>query len=68
MERDAFFYMRKNQNIFVMVGIDEEMFQHLVNSYKKLWANKKLGQNVAVLNLVREILHAAEEGCREEVD
>ena len=30
MERDAFFYMRKNQNIFVMVGIDEEMFQHYV--------------------------------------
>lgn len=65
MKRDAFFYMRKNETINVMVEMDEEMFEHLTDSYKELWVSKKLGDNIAALNLVKEILHAAEEGCKE---
>lgn len=65
MKRDTFFYMRKNQNINVMVTMDEEMFKHLLDSYKELRAPKKLGDNIAALNLIKEILHAAEEGCQE---
>ena len=64
MKRDAFFYMRKNETINVMIGMDEEMFNHLVESYKELWASKKLGDNIAALNLIKEILQAAEEGCK----
>jgi hypothetical protein len=67
MKRDAFFYMCKNKIINVMVEMDEEMFTHLVESYKELWLSKKLGDNIAALNLVKEILHAAEEGCRDEL-
>jgi hypothetical protein len=65
MKRDAFFYIRKNETINVMIGMDKEMFEHLLDSYKELRAPKKLGDNIAALSLVKEILHAAEEGCQE---
>jgi hypothetical protein len=67
MKRDAFFYMCKDETICVMVEMDEEMYTHLVDSYKELWASKKLGNNIAALNLVKEILQAAEEGCKNEL-
>jgi hypothetical protein len=65
VKRDTFFYIQKNQTICVMVEMDEEMYTHLIDSYKELWASKKLGDNIAALNLVKEILQAAEEGCKE---
>jgi hypothetical protein len=67
MKRDAFFYIRKNETVCVMVEMDKEMFEHLLDSYKELWASKKLGDNIAALNLVKEILHATEEGCKNEL-
>ena len=66
MKRDTFFYIRKNETICVMVEMDEEMYAHLVDSYKELSASKKLGDNIAALNLINDILHAAEEGCEED--
>lgn len=65
--KDAFFYMKKDETICVMVEMDEKEFGWLVHSYKDLWNKKTIGDNISALNLIRDILHAAEEGCKNEL-
>ena len=60
--------------ISITVSMDKEMFTQLLHSYKlifheRLMANKKvlMGDDITCISLVREILHAAEEGCKNEL-
>ena len=67
MKRDVFFYRcPSDETVEVIVYMDKEEFNRTVEGYKYLMEQRVLpGDDITCLTLVKEILHAAEEGCQE---